>query len=633
MKKTSKYNIREDIIPITFHEQSEGNLFHNFQITTFTAQRTAQNATFPFPLFEILGVEFTSRTIEKGKTPSFETCRFLSALAATCHNMYRIINYNLLQCTESCLQNKLSQNIFSDLEISFTEIQKEFIVGDDSDPEHLYENPIYYTNYILLLFLSAKYSGSPICQQFQDVFDKWNFDVGSLRDNEYNKWNTITQFHINLVEQLIKLGFTLNPNHQLCVIKKIVFGCLNTPQSMLAIGFGTEELFKKLLKNTTPWKGYECKYTDSNNEVHIGQREFDRFVEEIRPINTESIDWMINELCNVLAGNGYEKAKKSLELLCLLSEHDFLTPNVEYCRSILAKTKKWIEIEADAGEFSHSLSWFLRELIQKGIKKEFLSFLHPDFILDVRESETILKALAQHEILQKDSEFKTIFMNKIIIKLSDTNPDNWMLALEHIMILSDNKILVNYPNHHEAICDQTIDWLLHEKLPIRPILLIESLVKNDTFICSARDIMKIAKCSILYLRSGDFMDRKQCYIAMTLIILNKLLVNKSLFSEHQSFSSSFYRSLNELLEIIKTNYISNFRVTKESTILFPEVLLKLQKLKQEVPPQPAVVPQKEVSLEQEVYAGEIITFEVLTSPSAILVYLLLIAHLYTTFYN
>lgn len=673
MKKTSKYNIREDIIPLSFHEQLDTNLFYKFQISNLPSiTRTVQDAQCSFLSFEFVDMHLISRIIEKGKTPSFETCRLLFRLAGTCQDIYGIVNYHLLRCTESCLQDKLSRNVFSDLEFSFTEIKKEFLVDDAGEKiEHnmVFDptKPIYYMNYMLLLFLSTKYSGSQICQQFQDIFDKWNFDVRSCEIQVYeiaNAKDLHLQFHLNLVEQLIKQEFTFNSNLQLQIIKKTVFGCLNSPENRYTLRFGVESLFKKLIKNTTLWEGYEVR--NKKGEL-LGYRDLDRFVEETRPISAESLNGIIDEFCDVLDGNDYTKVKKSLDLLLLLIRHNLLLPNSEYCQSILEKTVKWIQFEVHGGEFSSSICVFLSELLKKGIKKEFLSFLHPDF-LDVEGNEGILTALAQHEILQKDSEFRNNLINKIIAKLNNKNRASWMTALEHLMILSDNKILNHYPMYHKEISTKSIHWLIFEKEAYTsPLLMIASLIQNDIFICKAKDIVPITRCSILNLRSDGIETYQQYYVKKLLFIFNKLLLNELLFPEYKSVSSSFHKDLNKLMEIIETNYIcDDFRVSKKSKILFPEVLLKLQKLSQEASVEQEA-PRQKVLLELEVLEQEIplvqetpveqksfeqqiplnqevlleeeskeLTFEqfeAFTSMPAILVYLVLIAHLYTTFYN
>lgn len=188
---------------------------------------------------EVFSVNLISRTIENFKVDqdqllNFDYLRILLKLTSTWKGAFDIINKQLnLHIGKLFPQRILTNNIFLpsinhsyenmlfEMELtkdSLNQLLRDFFFSD------IFPKPKYYNNYIILIYLSIKYSSTTtVWKEFQDICNAGIFPKLYV---SHKKVARIIEFHFNLLEQLIERleNVTLQPNQQIDIIKKLTCG-------------------------------------------------------------------------------------------------------------------------------------------------------------------------------------------------------------------------------------------------------------------------------------------------------------------------------------------------------------------------------------------------------------------------
>lgn len=527
MQPSSKFGVKPTRENIS-SAQTGNSLFPETAISlssTETKQRKTTQWIVLLPLDLIR--DLFSRIVGQEEKINYIKCHTLLSLGSTCWEIKKNVDEYLMQFTELCLKNKLENNIFS---------EREREVISTSELGSNIEKGVHYDHHdTVLLFFVSKYSDcSAICKQFQQVFEVWNFDLSGDPSEEVR---IIIKCRAALLEELIKRGYIENPEYALCVIKKLIIGYLDTPGDRFhtTVAYETYSLLEKLIKNATPFECTFITYIDKGVEYTV-EPEFDRLVKRTITIPSDCINWIVvksNDCLDVC--NNPKNAKKVFELFILLVKNDVIVTGSQHIESILKQTIKWLDLcykKDGFEELECRCLEFLTVLVEKGIGSKIFEFLDVRHIINFTGNiwvEGFLKTLAKNGILSKNIEFTQRLMDEAMKLLDDEIP---YYIINVLLILSDNKILVNYSECHELITIRAIDWLSQEDKPIRSTMLINSLIKNKILILNPGRTVRIAQkvggfLAKNYWRTTSDLDY---LIKSTLSIINELLKSRGLFS-------------------------------------------------------------------------------------------------------
>lgn len=513
-----------------------------------TAPSEAKRIETIYLLNEVIVTSLLYRIIEPGTRINGTNCGIPLTLGATCKSLYGIVNKHLLNCVNVCLTDALVKSVFSEsITIGYEAICLEFkIVGNS-----LYANPANYAHYVALFFLSSRYSlMSPNCKTFQEMFDKWNF---SLEQSQmFDKWNLsleqsqskeiadmqlgIDTFVLNLLNEIIKRDFNSDSKHAMGIIKKIITAYLATPGDRFhGIAYYMYDCFERLVKNSVPFVDITIEYIGaSDGKIYTTKPVFDRLVERTLSINSECIEWIITESLQYFSIDDDKKVEKALDLLHLLIEYDLITLNNVYIDSIIKKTVA--EIEFQNRPLYTSDRKLIIELIKKGIGAKILNFLNTSHILEFDYMEALLKALAK-EILQVDSEFRNLLIQGIV-QLLNGGSTNYNRSLHMLIVLAENDILLHYPEHHELITKEAINWLIFDAQlyfqSVCPLNLMQLLIQKKIFIFQPERIALILKSIVFCLQTKS--DHSGI-VEYSLSLIDELIANGFLCSGSDSIHS------------------------------------------------------------------------------------------------
>lgn len=501
-----------------------------------TAPSEAKRIETIYLLNEVIVTSLLYRIIEPGTRINGTNCGIPLTLGATCKSLYGIVNKHLLNCVNLCLTDALVKNVFSEsITIGYEAICLEFkIVGNS-----LYANPANYAHYVALFFLSSRYSlMSPNCKTFQEMFDKWNLSLEQSQSKEIADMQLgIDTFVLNLLNEIIKRDFNSDSKHAMGIIKKILTAYLATPGDRFhGIAYYMYDCFERLVKNSVPFVDITIEYIGaSDGKIYTTKPVFDRLVERTLSINSECIEWIITESLQYFSIDDDKKVEKALDLLHLLIEYDLITLNNVYIDSIIKKTVA--EIEFQNRPLYTSDRKLIIELIKKGIGAKILNFLNTSHILEFDYMEALLKALAK-EILQVDSEFRNLLIQGIV-QLLNGGSTNYNRSLHMLIVLAENDILLHYPEHHELITKEAINWLIFDAQlyfqSVCPLNLMQLLIQKKIFIFQPERIALILKSIVFCLQTKS--DHSSGIVEYSLSLIDELIANGFLCSGSDSIHS------------------------------------------------------------------------------------------------